>query len=307
MRICVQDSGLENKFGTEKGYALIAQAGFTAIDWNIDRALPGSAIVNPESRGSCIFEKPLEEVIAYYEEQLSVIRKNGLTISQAHAPFPAYSFTCPEVLDYMIEIYKRCIELCDYVGCKYLIVHPISLIPDDTVNTPESVEKLNMHLYESLIPTLLRNHVIVCLENMFGVKGLPVEAACSDAHEVVRYIDTLNAKAGREVFGFCVDTGHLQLLRKDFRTFIPILGKRIKCLHIHDNDGQSDAHRAPMTGRTNWKHVCDALREIGYDGDLSFETCSQVTSVSAFDEELVFPWLCLIAKTGECFRKHIQQ
>jgi len=307
MKICVQDAGLEDQFGVEKGYAMLEKAGFTAIDWNIDHALPGSLIRGLNYQGNCIFEKPLEEVIAHYADQLEIIRKNGLTISQAHAPFPAYVTSHPEMLEYMIEIYKRNIELCDYVGCKNLIVHPISLAPDDTENTPESVEKLNMHLYESLIPTLLRHNVTVCLENMFGFKGLAVEGACSDPHEAVRYIDMLNEKAGREVFGFCLDTGHLLLLHKDFRTFIPILGKRIKCLHIHDNDGQSDGHRAPMTGRINWNHFCDALREIGYDGDLSFETFAQAMAVGKFDEDLVFPWMSLIYQTGVCFRKHIQQ
>lgn len=302
MDICVQHAGICDE-DFEKTCQLIRQAGFTAIDWNIDHALSGDVIRSLDYQGKCIFEQPLDAVIDYFTPQLNTLRANGLTISQAHAPFPAYIPGHPEVLEYMIGIYKRAIELCDYAGCKNLIIHGISL---EKVGTPESVEALNWHLYESLIPTLQACSVTVCLENLFGWDTLAVEGVCSDPHEAVRYIDTLNEKAGREAFGLCLDTGHLQLLGKDFRSYIPILGKRIKALHIHDNDGRIDRHLAPMTGKINWTRVCDSLRTIDYNGDLSFETFQQTIVARKFDESLVLPWLILIRHIGECFRKHIQ-
>lgn len=306
MKICVQDGGIREYFGDEFCYSLIAQAGFEAIDWNIDHALSPTKIRSLEYQGNCIFEKSLDEVIAYYQPQLDLIKSNGLTISQAHSPFPAYVEGHPEVLDYMIGIYKRCIELCDYAGCRNLVIHGISLANSDTVNTPESIEKLNRHLYESLIPTLQKCNVIVCLENLFTWDAAAVEGVCSNPYEAVRYIDGLNEKAGKEVFGLCLDTGHLQLLGKGFRSYVPILGKRIKALHIHDNDGRIDRHLAPMTGKVNWKHFCETLKAIGYDGDLSFETFQQANAAHKFDMDMLLPWMVLIRQIGDSFRKKIQ-
>lgn len=310
MKISVQSAGVTDCIGVEAGYAAIAKAGFTAIDWNaIEHGLSGEQIRKLEYKGS-IFEKPLDEIMAYYAQELAVIRDAGLAISQCHAPFPAYIPGRPEVLDYMIDAYKKCIEVCEQIGCGNIIIHGISLQPDDKENMPETIEVLNWKLYESLIPALQKcTHVTVCLENLFSWQTNvgAVEGTCSDPHEAVRFIDTLNEKAGREAFGLCLDTGHLLLLRKDVRTYTPILGKRIKALHIHDNDGVTDRHYAPLTGKFDWAGFCDALRQVGYEGDLSFETFAQTRKVAAFDKVLLPAWLELICKTGERFRDHIQK
>ena len=305
MEISVQSGGIVDRIGAENCYASIKAAGFTAIDWNIDHALSSKDIKGLTYAGKSVFERSLQEVIDYHASELNAIRKHGLAITQAHAPFPAYVPGHPEVLEYMIHVYENCIRLCHYAGCKNLVIHGISLEESDQINTPETIAALNLHLYESLIPTLLECDVTVCLENLFTRRPAPTEGACSDPHEAVLLIDALNEKAGREVFGFCLDVGHLQLLNKNFRTYIPILGKRIKALHLHDNDGQDDLHLAPMTGIVNWAVLCDCLKEIGYDGDISFETFMQVRIAQRFDDALLMPWLTLICKMGESFRNRI--
>ena len=306
MKISVQNGGIIEHIGAEACYAAIKEAGFTAIDWNLDHGLTPAQIKKLNYEGVSIFERPIQEVIAHYEAELALIRNNGLTITQAHAPFPPYIPGHPEILEFMIPVYENCIRLCHYAGCKNLVIHGISLEEKDSDNTPETIAALNQHLYESLIPTLLECDVTVCLENLFTRRPAPMEGICSDPYDAVRWIDSLNAKAGREVFGFCLDVGHLQFVAKNFRTYIPILGKRIKALHIHDNDGRDDLHLAPMTGAVNWAVLCDCLKQIGYDGDLSFETFMQVRIAQRFDEDLLIPWLQLICHTGEVFRKHIQ-
>ena len=306
MKISVQNGGIIEHIGAEKCYASIRKAGFTAIDWNLDHGLPGAHIKGLTYDGVSVFQRSLGEIIAHYTPELDLIRRNGLTITQAHAPFPAYVPGHPEVLDFMIGIYANCIRLCHHAGCRNLVIHGISLEETDFSNTPESIAQLNQHLYESLIPTLLECDVTVCLENLFTRKTSVVEGACSDARETARFIDALNAKAGREVFGFCLDVGHLQLLNKNLRTYVPVLGKRIKALHIHDNDGLGDLHLAPMTGTVNWAVLCDCLKQIGYDGDLSFETFQQTRIAWKFDEALMLPWMKVICATGESFRKRIQ-
>ena len=119
-------------------------------------------------------------------------------------------------------------------------------------------------------------------------------------------IDSYNAQAGKECFGLCLDTGHLNLVKQDVRYYIPILNKRIKALHIHDNDGLSDTHKAPYTGTIVWKDFCDELRKIGYNGDITFETFNQ-TSLKVIDRELLTPWLKLICQIGYRLKNIIER
>ena len=308
MKISIQDAGTCDTLGFEEGYAAIAKAGFDAIDWNIDHALR-SADIKALKLGNCIFEKSTEEIMDYYAEELSIIRKNGLTVTQCHAPFPAYIPGHPELLDYMIGIYKGCIRFCSAVGIPRMVVHGISLQADDQENTPQTIEALNYKLYESMIPALQEAEgVTVCLENLTSwTNNVATEGVCFDAHDACRMIDRLNEKAGKECFGLCMDVGHMQLVMKDIRTYAPVLGSRIKCLHIHDNDAHADRHLAPFTGTTNWENVCAALKAIGYQGDLSFETVQQTRKTGAFDPDLVQPWLNVIYATGVAFRKRITE
>ena len=305
MKICVQDGGLYSVHGFKDTYQILRKAGFEAIDWNIDVELRGGSIRAGNYEGTHIFEKSVDEILAYYKEELDAIREAGLTISQAHAPFPYYDreFVKPEASDYMIGVYKKIILFLDRVGCKNLIVHGANLDKKDTKSIAE-INALNKKLYTSLIPELQQTNVIVCLENLF-TKGI-TEGHCSNPYDAAREIDELNALAGKECFGLCVDTGHLNITSGDFRRYFPIVGKRVKALHIHDNDGITDLHKAPYSGTINWKHFYTALKEIGYEGDLSFETFNQ-TDPSVIERDLELPWFTLIAEIGKFFRKKIEE
>ncbi len=307
MKLCIQSGGVIEHLGHEVGYAMFREAGFAAIDWNIDHAIARKDMKSSALKDICIFERPLADCLAHYADELAAIRANGLEISQAHAPFPAYLPERPELLDYMIGIYRRCIEFCDAVGCKNLIIHGISLNDADPVNTPETIYALNLKLYESLIDVLLKTKVTVCLENLFtrSPKGLWVSGNCANPYEAVALIDHLNEKAGRECFGLCLDTGHLNLLHTSFRTYVPLIGHRLKALHIHDNDTSGDRHMMPYTGTICWKDFCRELKAIGYAGDLSFETFNQ-TVPKTIDPALVPLFLTTIAGIGKFFKSQIE-
>jgi sugar phosphate isomerase/epimerase len=304
MKISVQSGGLVEFIGPEKGYAMIAKAGFEAIDWNsIEHGCDAM-----KWREGSIYDKPLEECIAYYQKEYDIIRENGLTITQAHAPFPCYDVNDAEMQPYMIGVYRKMIELCQHFGVPRLVIHAMTLALCAKVNTPESLDRINRTLYESLIPTLQAcPDVMVCLENLPSWGGGMIEGFCSKEEEAVRWIDALNEKAGRQAFGLCLDVGHLRLMRKDYRTYIPAVGERLACLHLHDNDGNDDWHTAPLAGVIYWEHICQALKQIDYPGDLSFETAAIIRKVLQFDEDLVQTWLNTIAQTGMSLRRKIKE
>lgn len=308
MQISVQTGGVIPFWGFEEGYRMIKEAGFDGIDWNIDNVWDRDdlkAQLENNQLKHCIFEDSLEDIMAYYQEELDVIHKYGLNLIQAHAPFPAYIEGFPEFNEYAIRVYRNCIRFCAKAGIKYLVIHGASLRLNDYTQTPQTIREMNRHLYESLIPELKETDVVVCLENLFTrYKGNIVEGVCSNPEEAVSYLDELNEKAGKECFAFCLDTGHLNLLGKNQGVFIRSLGSRIKALHIHDNWGDDDDHLAPYTGNIIWKDVVEALKDIRYTGSLNFETFQQV-SLNRVDPEAVPVLLKMIYGIGDVFRRNI--
>lgn len=313
MKLSVQSQNLVNNFGFEQAYRMIREAGFEAIDWNIDHSLRAGDLLKAEKlENLCIFEKSQEEILAHYGEELDAIRANGLVITQAHAPFPAYRIQRPETLDYTIGLYKNIIRFCGTVGCRNLIIHGINRTESRKDMTLAEQAALNRKLYESLIPTLQEvGNVTVCLENLFvtvtemGGKHF-VEGHCSDPHSAAELIDSLNEKAGRRCFGLCLDVGHLNLLRKSVGLYLSVLNDRICALHIHDNDQMDDCHLMPYTGTVHWQDFLTELKAIGYAGDLSFETFAQVKDVR-LPKELVPAFLGTIADIGKYFREQLEQ
>ena len=312
MKLSIQTERLVSTLGAENAYRLMKDCGFEAIDWNLDTAWKFKQVCEAEElKNLCIFEKPLDEILAHYEKELSIIRQNGLEITQAHAPFSSYAPYREDVLDYAISIYQSMIGFCSAVGCKNLVIHGVCMTENEPDMSVERYEELNMKLYSSLIPALQKaGNVTVCLENLFASpKRLGHdywEGVGSNPYEAAEWVDRLNAMAGQKCFGFCLDTGHLNLLRKNPRTFIPVLGDRIVALHIHDNDQKGDTHLMPYAGSLFWEDILKELKRVGYAGDLSFETFAQ-TAEKRVPKALIPDFVALIGKIGAYFREELQK
>ena len=303
-----------NKVGVQSGpwysdndpdgsIAFIKSCGFETIDFNIDTKLPGDKIKNGEL--TAFFSQTVEELCEFYRPLKDALSKYDVTISQMHAPFPLFIKDNEEVNDYMIMVVEKICAVCQYLGCPAVVVHPI------TRSTKDKEIETNLTMYRKMIPGAKKYGVKLCLENLFGTfKGRIIEGACSEVTEACWYIDTLNEEAGEEIFGFCLDVGHANLLGRNIYQYITKLGKRLTILHIHDNNGQSDLHMMPYTYTSNWGKdlICnwdafiDALHDIGYEGTLCFET---FRVLGAFPKELWPEALKLISATGRHFARRI--
>ena len=70
----------------------------------------------------------------------------------------------------------------------------------------------------------------------------------------------------------CLDIGHSALVGVDPADFIRELGnKRLKALHVHDVDHRHDNHTLPFMEKLDWASITEALGEIDYQGDFTFE------------------------------------
>ena len=297
-RISVQTDGIFERFGADEGMRLIGAAGFDCVDLDLI-FIPGGSIRRGVIEGA--FTLPRER---FMEEVIRPIRdagaKHGVGFGQAHAPFPSWTPLNDEMNAHLARAFGMCLEACAFLGCPYLVVHPAFTDYGHRLDAAEEHD-VNMRLYSSLIPEAKRTGVRILLENMFtSWKGKRVEAVCADMGEACAYIDSLNAMAGEELFGFCYDSGHAALLGKDQGKAIRALGKRLLALHLHDNDGVNDSHRFPYYGIIDWETVLGALHDIGYGGSINFETYAEM---EAHDPALTPKLLELLGETGRLFAR----
>ena len=168
MLLTIQTGNVVDELGFEAGYKALREAGFEAIDWNIDVVWNKESLERTEKlEDFCIFERSQEEIDAYFADELAEIHKNGLEITQAHAPFPCFLPGRRDVLEYAITCYKNMILFLDRVGCRHVVIHGITR-QELMEETQEEIDALNLYLYESLIPTLQKTKQIkVCLVNLF--------------------------------------------------------------------------------------------------------------------------------------------
>lgn len=300
MQIGVQSGYIFLNDDYEAGMQMIRDAGFDSIDLNVDQQMDVGKLIRTGENP--FFSMDTSAVVAHYEPFKKTADALGLRFGQMHAPFPVWIDGNEQASRALFDSMCKCMAVCASIGCPYLIVHPIAWKGTQA----EEWEK-NIAFYTSLIPAAKAYGVCICLENMFrGRDGHIEDAVCSDFREAAAYIDTLNELAGEEKFGFCYDVGHATLLGRDHRRSLNQLGKRLKTLHIHDNDGRNDLHMQPYAysrGRnyvTDWDAFLAGLRDIGFDGVLSFETYH---SVEFLPKELTPVMLSYIAGVGRYFQK----
>ena len=218
------------------GYDAI-DVGFTRVIYH-DDPYPHEDILDAED-----WEKALDPYVAEAEAE-------GIKIVSTHLPY-RYDYTNPEAENfaYCHEMTVRSLRASEYLGAEWAVMH---------VTTVEgTVEYVKRLFAESGV-----KNVGIVIENM----------AKRPINELIEAVDILTAE-GYKV-GICLDIGHAHInkfLDNDIPAVIADMGKRIKMLHVHDNNRASDMHKAPFMGTVPWKNVMIALKSAGYEGEFNFE------------------------------------
>ena len=284
----------------------LRECGFDAIDFNIDHVLAPIKYAKGEGEYP-IAKLPTDEFVEFFRALKEAKEINGIHISQMHAPFPFYIPEKDEANEFFREVNVKCMAVCALVGCPAIVIHPY-VDPD---GNKEREFFINFTTYRKLIPAAKEYNVKICLENIPRWKGhLIMNGCCTDPDEACYYIDSLNEEAGEEIFGFCFDVGHANITGRDIKQDLKILDKRVTILHIHGNDRENDLHLIPYTTIKANKHTLDwdgfieGLREIGYDGTLSFETFNALRMIP---ESVHTDALKFISSIGRYFKAKIEE
>lgn len=301
----VQTKGLLPCINTLQVFELIKAAGFDCIDFNLDSFLLNSDLYS--GRINSFFDSSDEELGKFFGMYKAQMDSVGLSASQMHAPYPIWVDMRWEQNDYVMKnVIPKSLMIAQIMGIPWVVIHPIKM--QKMYGKDEEIRQ-NIEYFKTLVPFLKRYGVGVCVEDLYeSVGGRIIEGPCTDVNEAIYYIDTLNAFAGEELFGFCLDTGHLQLTKQDPVSYIHSIRSRLKVLHLHENDAKEDVHQMPFTfgynenDGLNWKEIARALSDIKFDGTLSFET---YPCVNAFPKNILPTALKTIQAIGEYLKSEI--
>lgn len=196
--------------------------------------------------------------------------KLGIVCNQAHAPFPT-STGDDEKDEKIFELVVKSMEVAAYLGAKIIVVHPKQHLK--YADFVDELFEMNVEFYKRLMPYAKKFGIKVATENMFQWHhnaGVCVTSTCAHPTEFIKYVDAVNDP----YLVACVDIGHAGLVDADPCDMLRRLGDRVGCLHVHDNNKVHDHHTLPYLGKIDWDGVTQALHDIGYKGDFTYEADS---------------------------------
>ena len=209
-----------------------------------------------ETRARLIKEAGFDGVFLEWKENLEeiarIIRQAGLTIETIHLPFSLANSLWEETEEgkaYYEQI-KTGIMMASKLEIKTVIVHTIRGL------TPPSISFVGLTRMQELVQLASEKQIYIALENI-------------RMHE---YIDYFYRNIKSPWLRFCFDAGHANCFSKDIDDFAwHTYGDKLICVHLHDNNGQSDQHVMPFQGNINWEKLMHELKENHYPGPLTLE------------------------------------
>lgn len=264
MKISTEIDSIAMHIGEEKAVELVAKTGFDAWDFSMfEMCNNKNGVLVPTNHPTA-----QSNYLAFARRLKQIGLDNGIICNQGHAPFPS----SPKSKDWL----KRAIECLAEAGGEICIIHPMNN------GTPQE----NAEMYFELLPFAKEHNVKIATENMFNWSNLLNHAkfaACATPKSFNDHLDAVND----DHFVACLDIGHAEM--KGSKTNAPemirALGKRLKALHIHDNDKLHDSHQIPFSMNVDFVAVVDALKEIRYDGYFTLEASSYLESFKKEDVE----------------------
>ncbi|MCL1795146.1 MAG: sugar phosphate isomerase/epimerase [Oscillospiraceae bacterium] len=291
MLISTQTHTFAVKFGEHEAIKLLAGVGFDSLDYSMFGILDKN---NP------LFKDDYRQ---YAKSLKKTADENNIAFNQSHAPFPSYiQYPTKEQADRghnetIAPAIARAMEVTSILGGKIVVVHPITL---SNCGYREQ-KKFNMDFYGDLLAYCKKYNVKVALENMWGwdeTARKVTPGACARADEFADYLDSLD----KDYFTACLDLGHCEMQGSGSGSAAELINslghERLKALHIHDNDKISDLHTLPFTQKMNWDEIMQSLKNINYDGELTFEADN---FISKFPPALYPEASSLMLKVGRYF------
>lgn len=141
----------------------------------------------------------------------------------------------------VVDEIKRAIEMAEAVPFRYLIQH-MGVVGEEMDERRwdsafSSLDEIRMFAGQRGVEVLLEN----------------IPNAFSSAARLNDFLSMTHLK-----LGYCFDVGHAHMGNGVAAEF-ELMKARIRCVHLHDNDGQSDLHLFPGQGTLDWRETMRLL------------------------------------------------
>jgi len=244
-------------------FDLLCEAGFSVVDLSARGSLDHTAI-------------------------REYLEKKGMRVNQTHCPYNRY-----DKKDYkeFSKTIAEAVESTHKLGAPIMVVHGDEFDFQNLEYTPEKALEFNYQLFLPAVEFAAKHNMKIAFETVFedGCEGKPRFG--SRVEDLIAICD----KFGNESVGICWDIGHAKVQYKSKHPrALKKAGNRVIATHIHDNFHGDDLHLFPFLGDTDWKKSMETFREIGYNGEFTFEFV-----YDCIPDALLLDYLKLIKKTGD--------
>lgn len=195
------------------------------------------------------------------EDCLKIADSEGFDFRQAHAPDGEH-YIQGEERDILVLVTKRTIEACKMLGIPHIVIHGGS--PREQVSRIKSLE-MRRDFFSEFEEICEQTEVAMLNEN--GSTMWSPNCIMNTGKDMREFVDM----AKLPMLHCCWDTGHAHCSGTDQYSDIIAMGDELKAFHMQDNLGEGDLHVMPMAGNINFDRVMQGIREIGYQGDFTFE------------------------------------
>ncbi|MDR2932323.1 MAG: sugar phosphate isomerase/epimerase [Oscillospiraceae bacterium] len=188
------------------------------------------------------------------EEQVALIRNEGLTVENAH-------LQADRVNDLWLDTQDGQTALDEYIRDIDSLAEqeiPVAVLHPSSGKEPPPVSAIGMKRFRLLVEKAEKRGVRLALENV------------RNTHILTKILDTIDSP----MLGFCYDSGHDFIWSGKPYELMERYKSRLFAVHLHDNMGYADDHLAPGKGNINWDIVRKGIENSIYTGSYTLESDS---------------------------------
>jgi len=165
----------------------------------------------------------------------------------------------PRIREATAASYRFSIEFAATIGARHVVLHP------GCVSDPRFSRHAAMKRAREAVEAL------VAFNEAYGRSLLVENIGSRDScifteSQFAAFLDGFPPEVG-----YVVDVGHANVCGWRLESLLPALGARLRAMHLHDNDGGSDAHAPLGRGTVDWPAVMAAAARGGADPALVLE------------------------------------
>ena len=234
------------KYSLTAAADFLADAGFHGVDLSLDELEPDG-------------DDAIRSVLYSFGNRAAA---RGLTIPMCHLPFFMPSPDDAAAMARFSREITAGLRMASMLKIPDAVIHPI--VRHESRRNRDFWLADNVTFLAPIRELAGRLCIILSIENMTGKPYAthPSEAVYgSTAQDILELAERLDTMV-------CWDFGHANLTGLCQSAELEKLRGRVRCLHIHDNDGATDAHRipfdcpdsTPLGGAVDWEDAAEGLR-----------------------------------------------